>query len=302
MSIKRIEEITVDLASPEIKILRVHQFDVDSIQLTISCTEHGEEWLVPNTGVDAYFKAIKPDGTKYYTQQTISNGKIFVTFTEQLFLVDGTIYAEVELIQNSIILHTMPFRIIVVKGAFDNNEVVSEDELTVITDMMLNLQNYDTAYHNCLDATEDAIAAIAECDAAAERVDEYINSDMSKEYANRSKEYSEQSQSYSIQSQNYSNQSKQYSEQAQQYVIDQTKECINEAKSWAVGTGDYTREAENIYTEQTSVVSDMYDNSKYYAKVAKDFAERAHEIAVGPHTDFVLTTDKISHEFIDSLF
>ena len=152
MSITRYEEITVDLASPEIQTLRVHQYDVNALQLTISCTNHGEEWLVPGTGVDAYFKALKPDGTKYYTKQTISNGKIIVTFMEQLFLVDGTVYAEVELIQGNVILNTMPFRIVVIKGTFGNDEVVSQDELTVINEMIMELKSLTPITHEFIDS------------------------------------------------------------------------------------------------------------------------------------------------------
>ena len=152
MSITRYEEITVDLASPEIKTLRVHQYDVNSIQLTITCTDHGTEWKVPGIGVDVYLKAIKPDGTKYYTKQSISDGKIIVTFMEQLFLVEGTVYAEIELVQQNQILNTMPFRIIVVKGTFGNDETVSEDELTVINDMILTLKSLTPITHDFIDS------------------------------------------------------------------------------------------------------------------------------------------------------
>lgn len=152
MAITRYEEITVDLASPEIKTLRVHQYDVNSVQLTVSCTNHGVPWEVPGTGVDAYFKAIKPDGTKYYTKQTISAGNIIITFGEQLFTVEGVVYAEIELVQQNTILNTMPFKIVVVKGTFDNNETVSEDELTAITDMILTLKSLTPITHDFIDS------------------------------------------------------------------------------------------------------------------------------------------------------
>lgn len=152
MAITRYEEITVDLASPEIKTLRVHQYDVNSVQLTISCTDHGVPWEVPGIGVDAYLKAIKPDGTKYYTKQTISAGNIIVTFGEQLFLVEGIVYAEIELVQQNTILNTMPFKIVVVRGTFDNNETVSEDEITAITDMILTLKSLTPITHDFIDS------------------------------------------------------------------------------------------------------------------------------------------------------
>lgn len=152
MSITRNEEITVDLASPEIKTLRVHQYDVNSVHLTISCTNHGVPWEVPGTGVDAYFKAIKPDGTKYYTKQTISNGCVIVDFGEQLFTVEGTVYAEVELIQSNVILNTMPFRINVIKGTFSNDETVSEDELSVINEMIMELKSLTPITHDFIDS------------------------------------------------------------------------------------------------------------------------------------------------------
>lgn len=160
MAIKRTEYITVDLAAPEIKTIRVHQYDVNSVTLYISCTDHG----VPKTldsNIDVYFKGLKPDGTKIYTKHIIEDGIIKITFVEQLFLVDGVVFSEVQLVQDSVILHTMPFKIIVVKGTFSNDAGMSEDDISAINEMITTYEEAITRAEEAVDLVEQYIGSFS---------------------------------------------------------------------------------------------------------------------------------------------
>lgn len=158
MAIKRTEYVTVDLAAPEIKTVRVHQYDVNSVALYVSCTDHGTP-VVLDPSIDVYFKGLKPDGTKIYTKHTIEDGIIVITFVEQLFLVDGTVQAEVQLVQNDVILHSMPFKIIVVKGTFANDADISEDDMSAINEMIATYQEAITRAEDAVSLVEDYIGS-----------------------------------------------------------------------------------------------------------------------------------------------
>ena len=155
---ENINNLLLDFNNPTLKDIRLHQYDVDSRKVIITCTDHGQIVKLDNTKVNAKIKWLKPDGKPVFNPCDINDdGQIIILCTEQMLISDGYAFAEVMLQdkETEIILHTMPFKAIIQRSVFTNDTLSSTAEIQFLTEILKKAEKFKKDLDEWEDAEEE---------------------------------------------------------------------------------------------------------------------------------------------------
>lgn len=138
-----IQKITLDFNSPVLQTLRFHQYDKDTRLVIVTCMEHGNVVKIDKSAVEARVKWAKPDKQPVINDETINDdGTITITCTEQMLAAHGYAHAEIMLLEKATekVLHTMPFKAVIQKAVFSNDEVTSSYEFDALNNALIKVK------------------------------------------------------------------------------------------------------------------------------------------------------------------
>ncbi len=126
-------EITLELAYEQVsEVVYAKQGDKETRRVIVSLTERGKPYVI-SEGVSAYVYVRKPDKKHCYHQCQIEDGKIVIELTNQMLAVSGTASSEVQLRgSDGKILTTATFVLHIAKAVFNENAVLSANEVTAL--------------------------------------------------------------------------------------------------------------------------------------------------------------------------
>lgn len=148
----KVLEIAVDFINPSYNISRVKRLD-NARYLVCTLTENGIPRNVKTNEV-ARIRLQKPDRTYVYNDcDIIEDGRVFITFTEQILAVEGNAVCDIQLTdeETGIIYSTKNFIVNIDKTAVDNSEIASSDEF----DALNNLISTNKKLNDELNANEE---------------------------------------------------------------------------------------------------------------------------------------------------
>lgn len=115
-------------------IIDAKQADDNSRFINVQLTENHAPIQVP-AGATVRLRTLKPDGTSALTTGTRNtDGTVTVELTEQVLAVEGTVKADISILQGNEILSSANFRI-KVQAVPLGAEIVSSNEFTALTEM-----------------------------------------------------------------------------------------------------------------------------------------------------------------------
>lgn len=161
-----LESVYVDLVYPNDKdYARANQYNKGTWFLEVNITERGEIWDIPTNAV-AVIGGTKPDKKNFFNSVlgTYDN-KIYLPLTEQMLMKDGVVKAQIDFYysdkkitfdeygfvedsnyENFKFLSTVNFPIMVMKSAYDKDNIESSNEYRELTKVLYDIQHAkDTA-------------------------------------------------------------------------------------------------------------------------------------------------------------
>lgn len=148
MSLQVCQDITLDFSIPKIKNVRIVEGDKDSRIINITITNNGTKYILDKSSMIARYKIHKPDNKYIYNNISINdNGTVTIQLTKQATIVSGLCRAELQITDLSgNILSTMPFNIIVEKSVVNDDDIISQNESTVLESLINHLVDYNNPH------------------------------------------------------------------------------------------------------------------------------------------------------------
>lgn len=286
-----ITSITLDLAETNnFDFVKAVQGDNETRYLYITLLNESIPYEINCESI--VLRGTKPDGTGVFNYCTLSeNGEVIVELTEQILAVPGigsyeiALYGQAEVNEETDVLTTFPFRIVVDKANIDAEVITSTNEFKAITEIMGNaetlkksLDTIQEAKESALQSKEDAAlsatnAKTSETNAANSANITSTKAEEAAASADDAKTYKTNAGSYAdsaaISASNAANSSANASRSAggaaayagtASTKADEAANHATEAESYAHG-GTGTRENEGI------------DNAQYYYQQSKSISE-----------------------------
>lgn len=155
------QNITLDFCRNDYKTITVKQYDKDSRNLLITCTDNGVVYKLDSSTQECNVKMNTPDNRAIYNAATINeDGKVFITFDENMVYDSGTGQLEIHIIEQSTkrTLSSMILTVIIVGSVYSDDKIIASDEFNALTEVLLGIG----------DVTEDANTAADRANAAAD--------------------------------------------------------------------------------------------------------------------------------------
>jgi len=155
------QKITLDFCQNDYKTVTVKQYDKDSRNLIITCTDNGAFYKLNSSTLQCNVKMNTPDDRAIYDTATIKeDGTVLVTFSESMVYASGTGKLEIQFLDSSTqrSISTMILTVIIVGSVYPDDKIIASDEFSALTDALLKIES-------------DVNAA----DEAIERINEYVN-------------------------------------------------------------------------------------------------------------------------------
>ena len=150
------QNITLDFCRNDYKTITVKQYDKDSRNLLITCTDNGVVYKLDSSTQECNVKMNTPDNRAIYNAATINeDGKVFITFDENMVYDSGTGQLEIHIIEQSTkrTLSSMILTVIIVGSVYSDDKIIASDEFNALTDALLGI---DEAYQKASEAVEAA--------------------------------------------------------------------------------------------------------------------------------------------------
>lgn len=144
MGVIKPQEINLDFTQNSYKDIVVKQNDVNSRSVIVTCTNNGTKCPLDRVAQTCNIKMETPDGRPIYNPTTIlSDGRVQIDFTEQMVLVGGKVYAELEVVDSASkqIIHTMNLHIIIVSNVYPNDAIIASPEFDALNKALLAVQD-----------------------------------------------------------------------------------------------------------------------------------------------------------------
>lgn len=137
------KHINVDFVEKEIKSIRCSQYDKDSREYIVHFFDNGKKRLI-SSQEKVVLKLMKPDANPVVNYCTINeDGTVIFKLTEQICAVAGTAPFQFMLLDTNekTIANTMPLKLIIEKGVFDNDTVTSSYEFDALLSILLEIED-----------------------------------------------------------------------------------------------------------------------------------------------------------------
>lgn len=135
------QNITLDFCRNDYKTVTIKQYDADSRHVLITCTDNGSVYRLDSSTHTCNVKMMTPDNRAIWDNQCISiteDGKVLITFSENMVLANGTGKLEIQVIENATSreLSTMILTVVIVGSVYSNDTIIASDEFNILKDTM----------------------------------------------------------------------------------------------------------------------------------------------------------------------
>ena len=138
------QKITLDFCQNDYKTVTVKQYDKDSRNLIITCTDNGAFYKLDSSTLQCNVKMNTPDDRAIYDTATINeDGTVLVTFSESMVYANGTGKLEIQFIDSSTqkSISTMILTVIIVGSVYPDDKIIASDEFNALTDALLRIES-----------------------------------------------------------------------------------------------------------------------------------------------------------------
>lgn len=158
-----IQNLTLDVNdNVKFRYIKGKQWDNDSRFVRIKITESGEQFALPKN-CTAVFRCLKPDGTRCINEATINqDNTITVELTNQVLAVEGTVNADISLMDGNSILSSATFFIEVGAVPASANQVTSTDEFLILTETINEATKAIGAIEETVNNAKEALEGVEE--------------------------------------------------------------------------------------------------------------------------------------------
>ena len=143
MELLTIYEISLDIVKTNYVVIKAKQYDKNSRQLVIHCTNNGKQFVLDNS-VRAFVQMTKPDGTIFNADCIVDqiNNVLKMSLTEQATNVKGVCEAELVMVESSTnqVLSTMIFNIIVIGALITQDDIISQTEFGTLANLIIGYE------------------------------------------------------------------------------------------------------------------------------------------------------------------
>lgn len=135
------QNITLDFCRNDYRAITIKQYDAGSRHILITCTNNGSVYKLDSSIHTCNVKMMTPDNRAIWDNRCVSiteDGKVHVTFTENMVMANGTGKLEIQIIENSTSyeLSTMILTVIIIGSVYSNDEIIASDEFNVLKDTL----------------------------------------------------------------------------------------------------------------------------------------------------------------------
>lgn len=171
------QNITLDVNNRvEYKYINAKQGDHNSRFLNITLVENGNK-IVPTGRSRATFRCLKPDGKICFNNSIINDdGSITVCLTQQILAVNGTVRADISLIEGSTVFSSATFFIQVESSPLSEKGALSSDEFLVLIEKMEEVDALSSKVMNAADKMEAAENGLNELNSQIESINQNVES------------------------------------------------------------------------------------------------------------------------------
>jgi len=138
------QKITLDFCQNDYKTVTVKQYDKDSRNLIITCTDNGAFYKLNSSTLQCNVKMNTPDDRAIYDTATIKeDGTVLVTFSESMVYASGTGKLEIQFLDSSTqrSISTMILTVIIVGSVYPDDKIIASDEFSALTDALLKIES-----------------------------------------------------------------------------------------------------------------------------------------------------------------
>ena len=150
------QKITLDFYQNDYKAVKVKQYDKNSRNLIITCTDNGTFYKLNPISLLCNIKMNTPDGRAILETATINeDGTVLVTFTESMVYASGTGQLELDIIDSSAdkSISTMILTVIIIGSVYPDDKIIASDEFNALTEALLTVGEFSELI-NSVDAIE----------------------------------------------------------------------------------------------------------------------------------------------------
>lgn len=265
------QKISLDFNQNTYKAIYAKQYDDRSRKVIITCMENGQKFDIAQN-LTAQIKILTPDNRAILESLTIQNDHtLLFVLNQNILAAAGKAVAEVRLYDNSSLISTMLFYIIIEGAVYSDDILTASEEFNALTDVM-NKASEDYTY--VMDNAQASAEAAKEAESNAAG-----NADTAALKASEASDYADLSVSYAVggtdsrEGEDTDN-SKFYKEESAKSASDaaasasiasakasESADSADRSKSYAIGT-------ENAFRE-----NDAIDNAKYYYQQTREISE-----------------------------
>ena len=158
-----IQNLTLDVNdNVKFRYIKGKQWDNNSRFVRITITESGEQF-VPPKNCTAVFRCLKQDGTSCINEATINqDNTITVELTNQVLAVEGTVNADISLMDGNSILSSATFFIEVGAVPASANQVTSTDEFLILMETINEATKAIGAIEETVNNAKEALEGVEE--------------------------------------------------------------------------------------------------------------------------------------------
>lgn len=170
------QNVTLDFCRNDYKDVTVKQYDKDSRNVLIKCTDNGYIYKLDPSIHTCNFKMNTPDNRAIYNPATITeDGKVLIVFNENMVYASGTGKLEIQVIEKATqcTLSSMILTVIIVGSVYSDDTIIASDEFNALTEALLKVESVD---ETVAQATRDAASALEAANTAFENAKAYTDS------------------------------------------------------------------------------------------------------------------------------
>lgn len=137
----QIQNIKLDFCRNDYKAITVKQYDAGSRHVLITCTNNDSVYKLDPSNQKCNVKMMTPDNRAIWDDSCVSiteDGKVLVTFTENMVMANGTGQLEIQVIEiaTSRELSTMILTVVIVGSVYSNDTIIASDEFNILKDVV----------------------------------------------------------------------------------------------------------------------------------------------------------------------
>ena len=159
------QKITLDFSQNDYKTITVKQYDKDSRNLIITCTDNGNIYKLDSSTQQCNVKMITPNNRPLYKSATINeDGTIFVMFDEDMVYEGGTGKLELQVLDSSTkkSISTMILTVIIVSSVYPDDVIIASEEFSALTEALLSIDNSVQEAQETVELANETIERVEE--------------------------------------------------------------------------------------------------------------------------------------------